>query len=293
MELGVFIFFMAGILAEIILLWESAHPVADNLAWNRITAFPLRRSQLALGVIGVLTAALALLFAVLGIANEKVYIDTPVIYPFSLLLGLFIFGAGLFTDELVPRVNEKGILMVQVLVIASLLTSQTPLNGWLLAFGVIIPASLALFLAFNRQALPPLVKAGVFFLYLISLIVQTFLSGSVALFSYTHYNFVEAFLFGSTFLFLILHILLAIRYFLIFSSLILPRNRRLVRLLMLRLFSDEQVSPRSFLLFTVVLFALLAVNLIFDLLETGLVFNLGVIASVQVLSRRPGLKKAT
>jgi hypothetical protein len=64
-----------------------------------------------------------------------------------------------------------------------------------------------------------------------------------------------------------------------------PRNRPLVAQVMPRLFADDQVPPLRYALFAVGLAALVALNAWLNLVPRAVLFNLAVVASVQLFFR--------
>lgn len=75
------------------------------------------------------------------------------------------------------------------------------------------------------------------------------------------------------------------RFFLMVSSLILPRNRVLIPPVMERLFSDEQVALRPFLLFTALMTGLVLANGWLRWVPADTLASVLVVISVQWLFR--------
>jgi hypothetical protein len=199
-------------------------------------------------------------------------------------LGLFLLGAGVLGDALLPRVNEGAVLSAQILTAALTLTAPR-LPGWpALAVLVGLPLAGSLALALLCRELSPPAQALVYFGYLLALLALTVQTGSLGYFSAPELGIWEAFAFGGLFIFLLLHALFAMRFFLIVSSLLLPRNRPLVGAIMPRLYSNEQVSPALFLALTGGLAGAVLLNARFGWLAPQLLASLAVAVSAQILS---------
>jgi hypothetical protein len=246
----------------------------------------------------LLVAAAALLLGILslaGVAGVMVSLsDAPIGWIF-VVLGVFVLGFGVVADGLLPRVSEKSILVTQLLVIFNELLAIRSGDSvtlfplvWFLVLG--LPAGVMLYLAFNPRPVAPLLKTLLYLWYLASLLVLSFQNGAAAFFESSILYPQTAFAFGATFIFLLLHGLFAIRFFLIASSTLLPRNRPPVRRVMQRLFADDQISPRRFTLFALGIAAVLALNAWLLLFPRAVLLNLVVIASVQLFfnPRRAG-----
>lgn len=289
MPLPDFVFFFYGILAEIALLFEGAHPEARHSGpllpsiplVGRVFS-PIRQVVLALGGLAGLLAAL---FTLSGVGEKTVYIDTPVINLFFIALGLFVVAAAFMVILFLPPVNEQSILAVQVLILLNALAGGRV--DWIpLAALTAVPALVSLALLFWRRTFHPIAKALLYLWYLLSLLAMPFQSGQMAYFRAQELAWFESWAFGGLFIFMILHGLFAVRFFLIVSSLILPRNRPAVAPLMVKLFSDEHASPLRFTLVMVVTAGLVLLNQAAGLVAQPVMLGLCVMIVSQVLVRR-------
>ncbi len=129
----------------------------------------------------------------------------------------------------------------------------------------------------------PILRVFLYFFYLILLVVQTVLSGQLALFSEIEISLPEGFSFGAVFFFIILHGLFLVRFFMIVTSLVLPRNRRLAGQAIQKLYYDDHSPAWQFGLFALV--ALGATWLVgqINLPMPGLWVNLFILLAVQVV----------
>jgi uncharacterized membrane protein len=91
-------------------------------------------------------------------------------------------------------------------------------------------------------------KVILYLLYLVSLVLLTIQAGLLQTFQETQATILEAFIFGSTLSFLVLHILLGIRFLVITTSFVIPFNRKYVQPMMNKLFKDDQIAPLPFFL---------------------------------------------
>jgi hypothetical protein len=187
------------------------------------------------------------LFTLLGIDQVKVYINTPGINFIFYALGFFVVVAAFFGTIFLPPVNEQSILAVQALILLNALAGGVV--DWIpMAALTAVPALVCLALLIWPRSFAPEVKAVLYLWYLLSLLAMPFQSGQAAYFRAPLLTWFEAWVFGGLFIFMILHGLFAVRFFLLTSSLILPRNRPAIAPLMARLFSDEQASLPRFAL---------------------------------------------
>ncbi len=280
MSLLSFIFFMLGALLEILWLWDDAHPQTGLPKGSRLLAGTFGRVQWIQAGLCAAAGLLAAVVYLLGAAQVRVSLDDGLVFVIFVALGLFVLAFGVVADGLLPRVSEKSILMVLLLVILNNLAGggNNPALPLLLA----LPAAVLIYLMFSTRALPPLAKAAVYLVYLAALLVNAMQAGALEGFSAADFTPGEALVFGIAFIFLLLHGLFAIRFFLIVSSLALPRNWPLVRQVMPRLFADEQMPPWRFGLFALALGGLLLLNDATGLVPRAALLNLALMASVQL-----------
>lgn len=243
---------------------------------------PTRMVAIFLGVIALCFIGL---FELLGIGRALVYIDTPGIGLVWGVLALGVVASALFVSKFLPLVNEQSILLVQVLVLAGALWGGEPV-AWLPDAAVtVVPVGVSLALVIWRGAFHPSVKAILYFWYLVSLLVGPFQSGETGLFQLTDLSWPESYSFGMLSVFLLLNILMALRFGLIVLSMIRPRNRAMVAASMPYLFTDRQVSMPRYLLVVLLISALLIVNQSTQVLDRGVAFSLCSLIGVQLLSQ--------
>jgi hypothetical protein len=274
MTLIAFFFFMLGALAEILWLWRQAQPDSAT--------YPITRHTLVVGGLAGLALGLGLVLEVLGWEVIQVSLsNTWVAFIFTLLCG-FLFLASL-APQFLPRVNEQTILTVQVLITIHLWLSGGNAHWAALLFIGLLPASISLYLVLRQTPVPPLGKALIYFWYLLSLLVQAAQGGGLDYFRLNRLAPIEGLAFGMLFVFLILHGLFALRFFLIVSSLLRPRNRRLVAQAMPVLFYDDQLPVRPFLILLGALGAALICLRALHLPGYPLWLNLSLLLVVQLL----------
>jgi len=275
MTLSAFVAFCLGMCAEVIWLWEGAHP-AMTAQQRRFSP-----SRWLLGPLTVLAALLIALFEVLGVGGTDTSMSNSWVGFIFVGVGLFVLLSGVVGNNLLPRVNEASILVTLTLVMMGI-----DEQNWWLAAAVLAPSLLVVVYLFVRSTPPPaLIKAFIYFWYLLALIVLSFENGTATYFSARGLSIPEAAMFGSVFIFLLLHGLFSVRFFLIVSSLILPRNRRWVGVLMPKLFDDGQAPRLRFVLLFAAVLAVVLLNDWLDLAPRSLVIGAAVLASTQVLFR--------
>ncbi len=292
MPLTDFTLFFYGILCELILLYEGANGsqsvrlgVEPPLISQPLLARTMSPGRMLMIALGAAAAALVGIFQLTGIGQMKVFIDTPVINLLFIGLGLFVFAAAFAVRLFLPPINEQAILAVQVLIL--LYAATGGMVDWIpLAALTVVPALVSLVLVIWRKPFPPLAKAALYLWYLLSLLAMPFQSGQMAYFRQSNLSWFESWTFGALFIFMIIHSMFAVRFFLIVSSMLLPRNRPAIAMLMPYLFSDEQVSLLSFGLVIGLTAALLFANQRLGLVAPPIALGLCVMLVTQILGRR-------
>jgi hypothetical protein len=311
MKLSAFVAMVLGMVVEILLLVEQSLPPEKQATWQgfralslveRRTPFAVETSvlseklaiwrglcapglspfQAANTLLAAVTIVIIALLELLGWGGQEVSMSDGWVGMIFVAYGVFIFFAGIM-GNILPRVNETSILSVQILVTLGLWANATALNPWLVILLVVLPALVMAFLVMKRTALNHIAKALVYFWYLLCLIVLIYENGSLDYFSKPDLTILEGFTYGTVFTFLILHALFSIRFFLITSSLIVPRNRPYVNYLMPHLFSDEQIAPHSFLLLFGIVLLVLLLNTWLQLVSQTMLLNVSVVVCVQFL----------
>lgn len=281
MTLEVFVLFLLGMALEVVWMWKAAHAQAQEKTVTASVAQMLSDNWIIQAGLVLLAGAAFGGVHLLGIDQVYTSLDDGPVFLLFTLIGLFILIEGLFGSHLMPPINERSVLSTQLLVAAGMLTGAMQLPSTVLwALGIFM-LLLSLFLLLQRQSLPPIRKALVYAWYLALLLGLSVMNGDVVLFSAHSLNFTSGFAFGVVFIFLLLHALFFIRFFLIVCSLILPRNRKFIGYMMPRLFNDEQVQPLPFMLITLGLTAAVWINSRLNLLPNALFISLCVLVSIQ------------
>lgn len=285
MSLESFVFMLLGITVELLWLWGNAHGWEDAPVQPRLVASPAPMHwTLATGA-GVVALLVVLVLRLFKVNEETTSLSDGLPFMIFTLLGVFIFFAGVIGTGLLPQVNERSIIATQLIVLFGLVWGQGLSLGWILGLAV-VPVGLVLLLVLRRKPFGPVAKALMYLWYLFMLIVQTYQDReTMGYFNDGNLSLPAAFAVGATLVFLILHGLFAVRFFLIVSSLVFPKNRSAVGAMMPRLFQDEQISPLRFFAVLAVLLAAVAGLIYFQLAPSGLLLNAAVLLSVQLLFR--------
>ena len=285
MSLEAFVFMTLGIAVELLWLWGNAHGWEDAPPGQpRIIASPVSMHWTIASFLGVIAVVIVLLLRLFHVEGRTSLSDA---LPFMLFtgLGVFIFFAGVVGTGLLPQVNERSIIATQLIVLFGLVWGQGLPLPWVIGLAA-LPVALILLLVLRQKPFGPIPKALLYFWYLMLLMVQVYQDReTMASFSASDPSLPVAFLLGATLVFLILHGLFGVRFLLIVSSLLFPRNRAAVALMMPRLFQDEQVSPLRFFLVLGGMLALVVGLTAFQVAPSGLVLNTAVLLSVQLLFR--------
>lgn len=285
MSLEAFIFMVLGILVEVLWLWGNARGWEDAPHPPRFLASPVPLHWTYASILGVVAVLMVLLLRLFGIHDDITSLDDGLPFMLFTLLGVFIFFAGVIGTNLLPQVNERSILATQLIVLFGLVWGQGLSTNWIIALAA-LPVALTLLLVLRQKPFGPISKALLYLWYLALLIVQTYQDrDTMAAFSRSDLTLPLAFMVGATLVFLILHGLFTIRFLLIVSSLIFPKNRPYVGFMMPRLFKDEQVSPLRFFLVLGGLLGVVFALTSFQVAPSGLVLNTAVLLSVQLLFR--------
>ena len=247
MSIAEFIALMGGILMEIGLLYgnreaqdDTQTGIVDTASQSPLAPFTIRQWALLIGG-GMLLLALALNLFSFGSVPLRWLDDI-----FTLVAGLvltFVVFSAVIGDRILPRVNEQQMLVVHIIVGLNVwLQGEPALPTWAL-IAALIPTTALVFQGLYPRVMPLTTRALFYFWYLVTLLTLSFQNGAQAYFEMITTDPLDIFAFGSILIFLGVHILVAIRFTLILSSLIVPRNRPLLHLIMPRLMTDEQMSP--------------------------------------------------
>lgn len=303
MSLSAFVLFMLGALGELLLLAERALPPGQayhsrlggwrGLLDTAIFYTPMRLLALALAA---LAAVLVGLFELLGWGSLLVYIDTPLVSLLFTVLGVLLLFATLAAGYFLPAINTQNLLLAQGVMLAGALLDRGAI-AWLPAAWLIWAPALVMALLLGwqvgprlvsrsapRAVLPPEIKALLYFWYLLCALLTTFQSGQTALFEADQLAWGDAFSLGTVLVFMLVHGMAAMRFFLISSSLLLPRNRAMAAHAMPRLFSDEPAPALRFVLVALGAAGFLLANRAFGWLAAPLALSLTFLAAVQLLN---------
>jgi|SaaInlStandDraft_4_1057021.scaffolds.fasta_scaffold32146_3 hypothetical protein len=287
MSLAEFVALLGGVLTQLglFLTNEGKDPFAfakkKEKEENALIDAPVSHQQqvLLFGSIALLSSILLDQFA-LGQARLG-WVDDLFNFVIAGILAFVLFSA-LAGDQMLPKVNEQQMLVVHLVVGINMLISGEPaLPKWGLLL-LLIPTTALIFQGIWSRPLHLIQRAFFYLWYLITLLVLAFQNGGYAYFETIELSMPEMFIFASLLIFLGLHILVAMRFVLIISSLILPRNRPLLKIIMPRLMHDEQLPLLN--LFIILAFAglILLLNYVGNLDINQTLVNLFILALLQL-----------
>lgn len=231
-----------------------------------------------------LAALVVILSVILNAADTIVSLDDDIIGYMFVGIGLYVLAMGVVSIRLLPRITEQMILTVHLLVIFNLITGDNPPFDWQVGVAIFTPTSLALLLiTFHKRPLHDVKKALLYLWYLILLLMLAQQNSALETFSKPEINLLEAITTGAIFIFLLLHGLFFLRFFLIVSSLIMPRNRALIRPLMDALFTDEQVDITQMMLVIVGVGVMVGINSLAGIVANQIIWNAAVLLVIHRL----------
>ncbi len=284
MELALNLAIAAGVIVEILLLWETSdrqknvQPAPGIIApgvsrlqeiialtvlvsWTLITLAEFFNPQLSLTVLGGIQGA--------------------IMFP----AFMFLFVYGMVIPKLLPLVNEQTIVVITAIVLLSLVGQAELAWYWLAALAVPV---LAIFLmALTTFVMPPLFKSLYYFWYLICLFLMAYQSNFGLLLDAPaeSQNSLDYFIAGAAGIFLLLHSIFLVRFFLMLTANILPRNRYLIQLAMPQLFSDEQMPRYKFLVILLLVVIVLWANRQFNFVPDLSLSSLLILFAVHFMDR--------
>lgn len=260
MTLSITLAIYLGILVESLWLCEAASEKFSQGKPDQIKTPGPSTPTLAAGIALVVGASL---IGIAELVGENAVTDAIHSALTFLLMGIamfFILISGAVGGWLVPRVNEYNIVSVLAVVALTTLTQNELSNPLLVGMLIGIPLILSAALALQRSAPTESSKVVLYLLYLGALILLTLQSGIIQQSGQTQFTIIEAFIFGSTYCFLILHILLGLRFLIITTSFVLPANRVYAKPIMDKLFKDDQLAPLPFFLTLAAILAAVLAN---------------------------------
>ncbi len=261
MELAFNIALAAGIIVEILLLWETSNRQRNIAIPPGFIAPGVSRFQEAIALVVLAAWTLILPLEFFNPQFGYAFMDS-VLQATMVPAGLFLVFAGLWYHRFLPRINEQTLVVVTAIVLLSLY-GQIQLDWqWLAALA--LPLLAIFILALTKHTLPPALKSLFYFWYLMCLLVMAYLGAFDLLFN-PDTGFLETsfdnFIAGAAGLFFLLHCVFLVRFFLMLTANLLPWNRYLIDLAMPQLFGDEQMPRRNFVVILLVIMAVIWLNL--------------------------------
>jgi len=299
MRAETFIFFLWGVVLQMAWLWVPvllAHadrkgkdqPASRLPGW---LAGLLQRLNPGWGVgmaAGAVALILVLVLRLMGISDVIVSLDDGWVGLIFVALGLILLVSGILAGAILPRVDERVILSVQIVLLINLYLRGNPLPHVPLVGLAGFVGLFTLALAVTRFHLPPLAKVGVYAWHLFSLLLMAFQDDALAYFSSTTLSNFDGLIFGIFFFFILLQGLFAVRFFLIATSLVFPRNWKRVANVMPRLYSDGQAPPLRVLLIVIGLPLVLILLSRLNLLREATLIQSSLLVITQALFHVPG-----
>ncbi|PKN91309.1 MAG: hypothetical protein CVU44_19535 [Chloroflexi bacterium HGW-Chloroflexi-6] len=250
----------AGIIIEILLLWETSDRQKNIQPAPGIIAPGISRLQ---EIIALTVLVSWILIAVAEFFNPPLSlivlsgIQGAIMFP----AFAFLFAYGMVVPKLLPRVNEQTIVVITAIVLLSLV-GQTELTWYSLA-ALAVPIVAIFLMALTMFIMPPALKSLYYFWYLICLLAMAYQSNFDLFFnsaSADPQTSFDYFIAGAAGIFLLLHSIFLVRFFLMLTANILPKNRYLIKLAMPQLFSDEQMPRYKFLVILLLVVIVLWAN---------------------------------
>ncbi len=286
MSLAEFVALMGGALTQLGLLYASngQNPLSvfqKNDETEESVVAPISNEQIILLFGGIMLITSLILDQFTFGAVRLRWVDDLFTYTIAGVFAFILFAA-LAGDKLLPRINEQQMLVIHLVVGVNLLINgESALPNWALAM-LLIPTTALIFQGIWPRVLPTIQRAFFYLWYLLTLVALAFQNGGAAYFEMIEISVSEIFIFGSLLVFLSVHMLAAIRFVLIISSLILPRNRPLLEIIMPHLVHDDQLSLPGLLTIMLVAGGVLVLNATTQLELDQTLINLFVLAMLQI-----------
>jgi len=286
MRLDTFIMLCLGLLIEILSLWEIArheHGTTTYLSYLPHWLNPERVVMLALTLIAFLTIGL---FRLEGINEISSGTTDALLMPTAVAAGLFAFYFGLLHPFLLPRVNEQMLFTLYVTLGAGALLGGDldVISSWgLLGMGTF--GALLFWASVSEWRLPLGIQAVTYLGYLSAVYwvgyrqINTLVNAPSTILMP-----LDGFILGVGSIFIVLHALFWMRFFLIVSSMILPNHWRYLNPIMSHLFADTQNSLKDVALSLGSTLGLLLVNRLTGAMPVSLFLSLLVPLTVQGLN---------
>lgn len=275
----------SGILVEILLLWETSDRQSKNQPAPGFLSLGLSRLQEIIGLV------LLVSWGMIALAD---YFDPPMssqalsaLQSYIMLFSFtFLFVFGMVSPKLLPRVNEQTIVVVSLVAFYGLF-SLTQLEWFWLA-ALLLPALGVFVMALTTRVIHPYLKSFLYFWYLICLFIMA-LQSNLEMFirpaPELQLTLFDYFIGGAAGIFLLLHSIFLVRFFLMLTALILPSNRYLLTLAMPQLFDDQQIPRLKFLGILALFGGILAFNHWSGLVASVSILNILILLAVHFLER--------
>ncbi len=285
MDLAANLAIAAGIVVEILLLWETSDRQKGAQTASGAFAPGLSRLQ------EIIALVLLVFWLLIGLAE---YFKPP-LSPAMLnliqnaIMGpsfFFLFVYGMVIPKLLPRVNEQTIVLVNLVALYSLWSAAQLDALWLVA--LLIPSLGVLLMALSARPLHPYLKSLLYLWYLACLLLMAYQNNYAMFFkpaSELEMTPFDYFVGGAAGIFLLLHSLFLVRFFLMLTALILPHNRRLITLTMPQLFDDQQIPRPRFLVFLALFVAIIAANQLTGFAPSASLLNVLILLAVHFMER--------
>lgn len=280
MELAPNLAVAAGIIVEILLLWETADRQRDAGPAPGILAPRLSRIQeitLIVLIVSWICIALAEYVNPPLSLNTLSFIQNAIMGPSFFFL--FIFG--MVIPKLMPRINEQTIVAINLIVLISLPAGI----DWYWLAALLLPSLGVLVIALTNRIIHPGVKSLLYFWYLICLFIISYQNSYDLLASDQWSTSLEYFIGGASGIFLLLHSIFLVRFFLMLTANILPQNRYLVSLAMPQLFDDQQIPLLKFFGILAILAVIIVANQLTGLVASASLLNLLILLVVHFMDR--------
>lgn len=284
MELATNLAIAAGIIVEILLLWETSDRQKNVQPAPGIIAQGVSRLQEIIALTVLVSWTLITLAEFFDLQPGSAVLN-GIAGAIMLPAFMFLFVYGMVIPKLLPRVNEQTIVVITAVVLLSLVGQAELAWYWLAALTVPI---VAIFLmALTTFIMPPLFKSLYYFWYLICLFAMAYQSNLELLFNAPTetQTSMDYFIAGAAGIFLLLHSIFLVRFFLMLTANILPRNRYLIQLAMPQLFSDEQMPRYKFLVILLLVVIVLWANRQFSFVPDLSLSSLLILFAVHFMDR--------
>ena len=275
----------AGIVFEILLLWETADRQKSTQIAPGLLAPRLSRLQEMIALflfISWILIALAEYFNPPLSLGTLSFIQNAIMGPSF----FFLFVFGMLHPKLLPRINEQTIVVVNFVAIYGLLTTTSLAWPWLAA--LLLPSLGVLIMALTMRLIHPVIKSLLYFWYLVCLFIMAWQSNYEMFFSPTseqQWTSLDYFIGGAAGIFLLLHSIFLVRFFLMLTANILPSNRYMITLTMPQLFDDQQLPRLKFFGILALFAVVVALNYFTGFVASVSVLNLLILLAAHFMDR--------